>query len=126
MWAAVQKVSRPIVRCHEMSQIPPTTTLVEAKTTAQTYQGTPWPAAAAAGAPRPEASGSEPGIVVLSAVAVTLTVVSPTSPPPALVYLLSAASGIPLLDPRNVRKGISVFTLDDPADNLSSLGRVPS
>ena len=74
MWAAVQKVSRPIVRCHEMSQIPPTTTLAEAKTTAQIYQGTPRPAAAAGSA----ASGSE-GVVVLSAVAVVLTVVSPAS-----------------------------------------------
>ena len=36
MCAGVQNVSRPIVRCHEMSQFPPTTTLVEAKTTAQT------------------------------------------------------------------------------------------
>ena len=75
MWAEVQKVSRPIVRCHEMSQIAPMTTLVEAKTTAQTYQGTPRPATAA----RVAAGGSELGIVVLSAVAVVLTVVSPAS-----------------------------------------------
>jgi hypothetical protein len=77
MWAEVQKVSRPIVRCQEMSQIPPTTTLVEAKTTAQMYQGTPQ--AVAVSDPRCGAGGWELGSVVLSAVAVVLTVVSPAS-----------------------------------------------
>jgi len=39
MCAGVQKVSRPMVRCHEMSQITPTTALVAANSTAQTCQG---------------------------------------------------------------------------------------
>ncbi len=39
-WAGVQKVSRPIVRYHELSQMRPTITLVEAKATAQRYHGT--------------------------------------------------------------------------------------
>ena len=37
--AGVQKVSRPIVRCQEISQIAPTTTLVEAKITAKMDHG---------------------------------------------------------------------------------------
>ena len=32
--AATSNVSRPMVRCHEMSHITPTTTLVDAKSTA--------------------------------------------------------------------------------------------
>src|SRR2546428_13806144 len=39
-WAGVQKVSRPIVRCQEMSQMTPTITLVEAKRTAYKNHGT--------------------------------------------------------------------------------------
>src|SRR3989441_12567834 len=39
-WAGVQKVSRPIVRCQEMSQVTPTITLVEAKRTAYRNHGT--------------------------------------------------------------------------------------
>src|SRR5213594_3134081 len=39
MCAGVQNVSRPIVRCHEMSQITPTTALVAANTSAATYHG---------------------------------------------------------------------------------------
>src|SRR5207245_11646583 len=40
MWAGVQNVSRPIERCHEMSQMTPTFTLVAAITAAATYHGT--------------------------------------------------------------------------------------
>src|SRR6266571_1404909 len=40
MCAGVQNVSRPIVRCHEMSQITPTPVLVAASNTAVRYQGT--------------------------------------------------------------------------------------
>src|SRR5207248_9954575 len=41
MWAGVQNVSRPIERCHEMSQTTPTFALVAAISAAATYQGTP-------------------------------------------------------------------------------------
>src|SRR5438445_794099 len=40
MWAGVQNVSRPIERCHEMSQMTPTFALVAAITAAATYHGT--------------------------------------------------------------------------------------
>src|SRR5437879_10530778 len=40
MWAGVQNVSRPIDRCHEMSHMAPTFTLVAAITAAATYHGT--------------------------------------------------------------------------------------
>src|SRR5438445_8200398 len=40
MWAGVQNVSRPIERCHEMSQMTPTFALVAAITPAATYHGT--------------------------------------------------------------------------------------
>src|ERR1051325_8098097 len=40
MWAGVQNVSRPIERCHEMSQMTPTFALVAAISAATTYQGT--------------------------------------------------------------------------------------
>src|SRR5206468_9767664 len=39
-WAGVQNVSRPMVRCHEISQITPTTALVDASTRALTCHGT--------------------------------------------------------------------------------------
>lgn len=35
MWAGVQNESRPMVRCQEMSHIPPTMTLVDANATAR-------------------------------------------------------------------------------------------
>src|SRR5688572_31898475 len=38
-WAGVQNVSRPIVMCHEMSQMTPTTMLVDAKSTAGMCHG---------------------------------------------------------------------------------------
>src|SRR5262245_37173886 len=38
--AGVQNVSRPIVRCHEMSHVTPTMTLAEAKSTAYRNHGT--------------------------------------------------------------------------------------
>src|SRR5690349_11395111 len=40
MCAGVQNVSRPMVRCHEMSQITPTIVLVAASNAALRYQGT--------------------------------------------------------------------------------------
>src|SRR2546427_2412144 len=40
MCAGVQNVSRPMVRCHEISQITPTTAHVAATNTAVTYHGT--------------------------------------------------------------------------------------
>src|SRR5207237_10737096 len=40
MWAGVQNVSRPIERCHEMSQMTPTFALVAAISAAATYQRT--------------------------------------------------------------------------------------
>src|SRR2546426_2851976 len=40
MCAGVQNVSRPMVRCHEMSQMTPTTAHVAATNTAVTYHGT--------------------------------------------------------------------------------------
>src|SRR4029077_1761865 len=40
MWAGVQNVSRPIERCHEMSQMTPTFALVAAISAAATYHGT--------------------------------------------------------------------------------------
>src|SRR6266496_5283152 len=40
MWAGVQHVSRPIERCHEMSQMTPTFALVAAISAAATYHGT--------------------------------------------------------------------------------------
>src|SRR5690242_3781167 len=39
MWAGVQNVSRPIERCHEMSQMTPTFALVAATSAATTYHG---------------------------------------------------------------------------------------
>ena len=39
MWAGVQKVSRPIVMCHEMSHSSPTMMLVEPASIAVRYQG---------------------------------------------------------------------------------------
>ena len=50
MWAGVQKVSRPIERCHEMSQRMPTLALVAAMTAAHTNQGTPTAPRGAGGA----------------------------------------------------------------------------
>src|SRR5277367_2794661 len=40
MWAGVQKVSRPMLRCQETSQAPPMLADVTARTPHQTYQGT--------------------------------------------------------------------------------------
>jgi hypothetical protein len=37
-WAGVQKVSRPIVRCHEISQIAPIAALVAAISVIQAYR----------------------------------------------------------------------------------------
>ena len=39
MWAGVQNVSRPMVMCHEMSQISPTRMLVAPRTTAIRWSG---------------------------------------------------------------------------------------
>ena len=39
MWAGVQNVSRPMERCHEMSQCVPTMAEVTARTEHHTYQG---------------------------------------------------------------------------------------
>src|SRR5580658_4290806 len=41
-WAGVQKVSRPMERCQEMSHWPPIMAEVTPRTEAQTYQGTRW------------------------------------------------------------------------------------
>ena len=40
MWAGVQKVSRPMVRCQETSHAPPMEAEVMATTPDQMYQGT--------------------------------------------------------------------------------------
>ena len=39
MWAGVQNVSRPMERCHDMSQCVPTMAEVTATTAHHTYQG---------------------------------------------------------------------------------------
>src|ERR1043166_7477613 len=57
MWAGVQNVSRPIERCHEMSQMTPTFALVAAISAAATYQGTT-PGCGAAPARGPVAAGT--------------------------------------------------------------------
>jgi len=53
MCAGVQKVSRPIERCHDTSHAPPTEADVTASTPPQTYHGTPDELAVAAEAACP-------------------------------------------------------------------------
>jgi hypothetical protein len=65
-----------------MSQITPRTTLVEANRTAQTYQGTP----SRAGSAGLVARGSAPGLVVVSAVAALLKMISSECPDVGVVY----------------------------------------
>ena len=98
MWAGVQNVSRPIVRCHEMSQITPSTTLVEAKSTAQTYQGT---SGSPAGAML-SAGGSELGVVKGSAVAVGVTMISSGCPNVEKCTVVSWPEGSPRFSFRRI------------------------
>src|SRR5207253_6016152 len=62
--AGVQKVSRPIERCQEMSQMMPTFALVAATSVAATYQGR---CAASGGAPVAGAAAAVIGLLVTRA-----------------------------------------------------------
>src|SRR2546430_13114544 len=85
--AGVQKVSRPIERCQEMSQMMPTFALVAATSVAATYQGR----CAASGGARGAGGAAPPHRVLL-----TPAPRAPAPPPPHLpdlfLLLLCAAT----------------------------------
>lgn len=101
--------------------MPPTTTLVEAKATAQMYQGTPQASATGGGA----AGVSEPRLVVLSAIAVVLTVVSPASLVPLPMGHLHPCQSTSLQTPMEPLgpSASSVWSIDgnQPVDQVTTL-----
>src|SRR5436309_14460846 len=80
--AGVQKVSRPIERCQEMSQMMPTFALVAATSVAATYQGR---CAASGGAPVAGAAAAAIGLLLTRAAGGPS---SPAATPAAPPYLL--------------------------------------
>src|SRR5256885_7595464 len=91
--AGVQKVSRPIERCQEMSQMMPTFALVAATSVAATYQGR---CAASGGAPGAGGAAAPLGVLFPPAPRGH----SPSAPPlPELLFLLVGVGSAPPCGP---------------------------